>query len=50
MTVKRSDLVVTRGEYGGWRVTAITSDWCPSKLYLGYTKREAISLFLAEYR
>lgn len=48
MRVKQSEVSATRQHNGSYEVAAIVNNVRRSKVFYGYTKREAIRLFVAE--
>ena len=47
----RADLSIERTFQGAWRISAISdAGYLVTEQYFGYTKREAIALFMAEHK
>ncbi len=42
-------LEIERTFQGAWRISAIVDGYLVSKQYMGYTKKEAVSLFQQEH-
>lgn len=42
-------LEIERTFQGAWRISAIVDGYLVSKQYIGYTKKEAVSLFKQEH-
>lgn len=43
-------MTIAKTFQGAWRVSAMINGYCESKQYFGYTKREAIAEFKAEFK
>jgi len=41
---------IERTFQGAWRITAMINGYLVSRQYMGYTKKEAVSLFQQEYQ
>lgn len=47
--LKSSELTIDRNSEGAWRISAVVSGYLETRRFYDYTKKEAISLFLAEF-
>lgn len=43
-------MTIERTHNGGWRIYELIDGYLESRLYLGYTKKEAAAEFRAEFR
>ena len=43
-------MTIERGVYGGWVVSDVINGYLVSRLYIGYTKRQARQRFIAEHK
>ena len=49
MKLKKNELTLTRTRAGGWVVSAIVAGYLEERLYYGYSKTEAVKLYLDNY-
>jgi hypothetical protein len=47
--MSKYSLEIERKFQGAWRISAIVDGYLVSKQYMGYTKKEAVSLFQQEH-
>jgi hypothetical protein len=43
------ELSIDKNSEGAWRISAVVSGYLETRRYYGYTKREAVALYLAEF-
>jgi hypothetical protein len=50
MAIKKNELNLVRTTAGGWSVSAIVAGYRTERLYYGYSKKEAITRYLSEFK
>lgn len=45
--IKKQDISIEKNHYGAWVVSAIVNGYLTTRQFYGYTKRDAISRFIA---
>lgn len=50
MQISKHSLVIERTFQGAWRISSMINGYLVSEQYMGYTKRDAISMFQSTHR